>query len=424
MKKYIIILFFVCSIYESKSQDTISSTTVEQKSYQLYQDKNWNELINYGKKAIKNGYTYFYMQMRVGIAYYEKKNYSLAEGYFRKALTYNSSDDLALEYLYYCYLFNGRNEEARLLSKQFSKTLSEKIGTDKQSSLNFFMFEAGTKRSDSATYYNNATKDGTNYFNSPIYFQLGLHHSIKNSFSLFHSFTYFNQQTFLVTISQPQYYLKAAIPIKNNWLISPSFHWVHIKSTKDVMLQGPTNNNNNNMGNSPPRPPFNNTTSTLSNYFVGSFMVQKTIKKIALGVGTIFSNMNSVTQYIHNGFASYSVFGNSKLVFGVSAYVHTIDNYSTNNLSLAPFLYIQPTKRISLKVTYLVNNKNNIIEDNGYLVNNSSDLTKYRYGALANFLVSKHLTLYVLYQLEFKRENVQLFNYRYNVFVGGIKITP
>lgn len=423
MTKYIIILFFVCSIYESKSQDTINSATVEQKSYQLYQDKNWSALINYGKKAIKNGYNYFYMQMRVGIAYYEKKNYSLAEGYFKKALTYNSTDDLALEYLYYCYLLNGRNEEARQLSKQFSKTLSEKIGTDKQSSLNFFMFEAGTKRSDSATYYDKVTKKSSNYFNSPIYFQLGLNHSIKNSFSLFHSFTYFNQQTFLGSISQPQYYLKAAIPIKNNWLISPSFHLVHIKSTKDVMFQAP-NNNNNNMGNSPNHPPFNNTTITLSNYFVGSFMVQKTIKKIALGLGTVFSNMNNVTQYIHNGFASYSVFGNSKLVFGVSAYIHTIDNYSTNNLSLAPFLYIQPTKRISLKVTYLVNNKNNIIEDNGYLVNNSSDLTKYRYGALANFIVSKRLTLYALYQLEFKQENVQLFNYRYAVFVGGIKITP
>ena len=84
MTKYIIILFFVCSIYESKSQDTINSATVEQKSYQLYQDKNWSALINYGKKAIKNGYNYFYMQMRVGIAYYEKKIIALPKVILKK----------------------------------------------------------------------------------------------------------------------------------------------------------------------------------------------------------------------------------------------------------------------------------------------------------------------------------------------------
>ena len=75
-------------------------------------------------------------------------------------------------------------------------------------------------------------------------------------------------------------------------------------------------------------------------------------------------------------------------------------------------------------MSYLVNTKNNIIEDNGYLVNNSGDLTTSRYSALVNVTLSKHLSLYCLYQLENKYEGFQGFNYRYNVIVGGIKITP
>ena len=359
--------------------------------------------------------------MRVGIAYYEKKNYSLAEGYFKKALKFNSTDDLALEYLYYCYFFTGKIQEARILSTTFNTLLKQKIGINNQSAIQTIFVEGGTKISDSASYYDASKKTNSNYFNSPVYFQIGLNHYIKNKISLVHVFTYFNQQTFLGSIKQPQYYLKATFALKNNWQISPSFHWVNIKSTKDVMFQPP----NNNMGNSPPRPQSNNNTNTtISNYFVGSLSIQKNIKKITLGVGSLISNINNVTQYIHNGFVSYSVFGNSKLVVGCTGYLHTTDNYLTTYTSFAPFIYLQPITRLSIKVAYLYNSKNNILEDNGYIINNSPDLTNYRYSGLINCIITKHIAIYGLYQLEFKQEKVQLFNYRYNVLVGGIKITP
>lgn len=67
------IFIFVFSFYKGVSQEELNSAIVEQKSYQLYVDKNWSELIKYGNMAINKGYDYFYMQMRVGIALYEKK---------------------------------------------------------------------------------------------------------------------------------------------------------------------------------------------------------------------------------------------------------------------------------------------------------------------------------------------------------------
>lgn len=414
-KKHLLALFFVIITIKGISQDTINSATVEQKSYQLYLDKNWTELIKFGNKALDKGFDYYYLRLRIGIAYYEKKNYSIALGHFKNVLKFNTSDELALEYIYYCYLNNGRYEDARVWSKQFNQALSEKLETDKQRSVSLIMIEAGTKITDSTSYYNKDKKTSSNYFNPPIYFQLGLNHYIKNRFSLFHAVTYFNQESFINKVGQFQYYIKANIPVKNNWLISPGIHWINIKNTTEIMPPPPS------AGNPPPR---RVKTITKSNYFVGSLSVQKIVNKFVFGAGTTVSNMNSVTQYIHSGFTSYSPLGNSKLVFGCTAYAHTSDNYSTTYASASPFIYIQPVNRVSLKLSYLYNTKHNIIEDNGYLVNNSPDITTARYSGLLNITINKHIGIYGLYQLEYKQENVQLFNYRYNVLVAGIKITP
>lgn len=415
---------FVISFYKGVSQEELNSALVEQKSYQLYVDKNWPELIKYGKMSINKGYDYFYMRMRVGIAFYEKKNYLLALGHFKQALKFNSSDELAQEYLYYCYFYNGMYTEARLLSRNFSSDLAKKIGIDTKSPIDFVVIEGGTKLSDSVSYYDVNKKTSANYFDPATYIQAGLAHNIKNRVSLFHAFTYFKQKSFIGTINQTQYFLKAAIPLKNDFLISPSFHYVGIGlSTESVVVVTPPQ---------PPPPPglplitntITTTASSHSNYFVGSLAIQKTCKKFTFSVGSTVSNMSNVTQFIHSGAACFYVFGNSKLVLGCADYLHTINTYSTLNNSIAPFIYVQPFNRLSIKASYLINSGNNIIEDNGYLVNNSPDLTKSRWSLLANVVLSKHVSIYGLYQFENKTESVQSFNYHYNVIVGGIKITP
>src|ERR1039457_6036722 len=92
------LLFFAKSTF---SQDTLNSKIVETKSYQLYLDKNWKELISFGNKAVENGFDYYYLRMRIGTAYYEQKNYRTAQEHFWKAYQFNSTDDLSMEYLYY-----------------------------------------------------------------------------------------------------------------------------------------------------------------------------------------------------------------------------------------------------------------------------------------------------------------------------------
>jgi len=423
MNRVVVVIIFSLSVFKLMAQDSITSAEVEPKSYQLYLDKKWSELIKYGNKASKNGYDYFYLQMRIGIAYYENKNYCLAENHFKKALAFSSNDELALEYLYYCYVFTGRNEEARKLSKKFSTKLGDKIGTNKLSSTDFILFEGGTKITDSSSYYDKNTKANSNYYNPALYIHAGIGSSIKNRVSVFSALTYFNQTTFTGIVSQFQYYLKSAIPVKNNWLISPAFHWINVGHTAEIPVATTSVTPKSRPQGSPPAPQTQ-TIQTNTNYFVGAFYIQKNINKFVLILGSTVSNMNGQTLLLHNGLISYSVLGNSRIVLGCTGYIHTVNSYSTINNSVSPFVYVRPFKKMSVKVSYLENKGSNIIEDNGYLVNNSGDLTTSRWSCLVNFNISNHFDLYGLYQFENKEAAVQNFTYHYNVIVAGIKIIP
>ncbi len=508
--QYFLVVILVLLAIKGVSQDTLTSENVEQKSYQLYLDKNWPELIKVSNKAIKNGYDYFYLQLRVGIAYYEQKNYSIAEGHFQKALSFNADDELSLEYLYYCYLFVGRNEEARWLSKKFSATLAEKIGTDRQSKIGFIALEGGSKFSNSNYFNTNYLGKSNKDFNPATYFQLGLNHFAKQRVSFYHSLTYYNQKSFVSTISQMQYYVKLSIPLKNNWIISPSAHILNVNSTPNVsaysdleqqLLQSQKplqsqlqaipqqqtqlinqhkidstiirNINNWHFTHPGPLPVtkqdslnkavqsdmsippqlnqlhldsvnlsqqvenYNSqikqaqdnqkAVSTSKNYFIGSLSIQKTFKKAMFSIGTTISTIYNSTQYINYGLLAYNPLGNSRLVFGCFGYLNTINNYKVSYVSISPFVYFQPTTKLSIKLAYLNNgatSNSNIMEDNGYFVNNSKDLTKDRYSTLINYTLSKHIMLYGVYQLENKRESNYLYDYHNNVVVLGLKIIP
>jgi len=434
-KKILITLFFIFNFFNGHTQETVPSESIEQESYRLYLDKKWEELIRVGNIAIKQEVDYFYLRMRIGIAYYEKKNYALAEEHFRKALLFNSSNDLALEYLYYCLMLNGRLEEARLLSNQFNKELAEKIGTNNKSSIDYIILESGTKKTDSSSYYNTYTKTRSNYFNPPLYFQIGLNHSIKNRVSLFHAFSYYQQNHYIGTIKQLQYFVKSSIPIAKNWLLIPALHIIQSNFSSETItyktdtLWPPG---------APPHtlpppgaPPLQITTHSLSSTShlnstnqVGSLAVQKNYKRYVFSLGTCLYSTNELIQFIHSGFMSYSVFGNPNLIVGTSAYLHHVQHKTSLYTAFSPFIYVQATNRLSLRLSYFQNSTYNLIEDNGYLVNNSIDLTTSRYSALVNFTLNEHISLYGLYQLEHKTENYQSFHYKYHMILGGLKITP
>jgi len=128
MKKTILTVIAILFFANIFAQDTLNSNYVDTKTYDYYLSKNWNSLIELGKKAHKNDIDFYYLQVRMGIAYYEKEKYRKAIKHFEKALKENENDALLSEYLYYSYLFSGREQDALAFSRKISKNLRKKIG--------------------------------------------------------------------------------------------------------------------------------------------------------------------------------------------------------------------------------------------------------------------------------------------------------
>jgi len=150
----ILLIFLFATCKTTFSQNTPNDfKTIDATTYQLYMQKDWDSLILVGNEAIKNGEDYFYLRLRIGIAYYHKENYRKAASHLQKALQFNSVDTTTLEYLYYSYLFSKRDLEARILLSKFPDKLREKIKTKKYKVLDQIYIETGP------TFSNNIDKN-------------------------------------------------------------------------------------------------------------------------------------------------------------------------------------------------------------------------------------------------------------------------
>ena len=155
MQRLIIIILFFSFFASVKAQDRTDFFYYDSLTYKQYEDGRWKDLAKSGKEALSMGYDYYYMRMRIGISYYERKSYINAIRHFKKALGFNNNDQIATEYIYYSYLFSGKYYTADAWTKLFSLSLSEKTGVN-----------TAKKNRFSVDYLNNRSEseDIVNYF--------------------------------------------------------------------------------------------------------------------------------------------------------------------------------------------------------------------------------------------------------------------
>ncbi|NOY38624.1 MAG: hypothetical protein GXO83_13740 [Chlorobi bacterium] len=135
-------IWFVFYMLTASGQEPGSFADFNNRTYALYEQRQWKDLLKTGREAIHNGYDYYYLRMRMGIAAYERKNYMRAIPHFRKALTFNRTDSVAQEYLYYCYLFSNRKIEAQALLDKMPGTLRSKVVKKETGSILSLMLSA------------------------------------------------------------------------------------------------------------------------------------------------------------------------------------------------------------------------------------------------------------------------------------------
>lgn len=124
MRTHILFIFIFIGLL-SWAQTGSKSQLNDSLSYQAYLKKDWNKVIELGKRSLKQGQKFEYLDLRMGIAYYEKKNFRKAIGYFQKALVDEVNSETTAEYLYYAYQYIGNDLEASKVLFQVDSKFSK-----------------------------------------------------------------------------------------------------------------------------------------------------------------------------------------------------------------------------------------------------------------------------------------------------------
>ncbi|MBC7382495.1 MAG: hypothetical protein H7296_05790 [Bacteroidia bacterium] len=404
-RKYIlsvIILVTGCG-FRLFASDTLSFTTVESKSYNLYLQKDWKRLGNFCEFALGKGYDYYYLRVRAGIAYFEQYQYRKAAVHFEKAALFNASNfDKA--YLYYCYLYSERFEQARLLSKSFDVELRSALKI-RSNTFTGAGIEGGVKKSNDRLY------------NDGIYSQLSLTQSAFKDVSLLHAATYYMQDEWRFSVKQYQYFLQLRKAFKHNFLLSVAIHLI----ADEIVVYDTTVVEHL----SPPKPPTKTPITVDKNTFgyVGAFVLTKHTALFDFSIGTTTVFLDTLNQYQLSGAVTWYPFKNNRLLISGNLYAHSNDNFTTTNFAVSPVVNFYITRKISLAVSYFSNaNGPNITENNGYFVNNSIDHTLSRYTFSASAPVTKKIYIYGIYTFENKVNTRNAYTYRYDMGVIGLKI--
>lgn len=434
---FFFILFFVI-VQNSYAQKIANSAIAEQESTRLYYAQDWKKLATYTEKAINNGYDYYYIRMRAGIAYFEQKKYVKAIKHFQKAVFFNS-DTLAQEYLYYSYIFSGRGAEAKVLTKTFSDNLIKKINPPKNKIIESVYAEGGVGLTNLENNYQTIDIDGlfNIYGEATInktmrYIHAGLNHQITNSLSVYHGYSNINIELLrkikindkdtldTYHLTQHDYYISANTQLKH-FSIAPAFHFINVGF-------GRLNANYNTIQN---KYIFTKKDTSFVNYVV-SVMLSKSMGIFTYGMTSSYAQLNSYSQLQIGLSASYLPLANNNL-YGTTNVVLLNEN-NANRLIVAQKIGAKIISKLWAEVAMTYGNLQNYNENNAFVVFNTGDKILYKYGVALVSPLHKNIELSIRYD-RFNRESTYYrmnnllniepvaVNYTTQTIVGGIKCT-
>lgn len=378
-----------------KAQDQKSLPEIDRLTYALFQQKNWNGLILEGLKALESGIDYYYLRVRLGLAYYEKQNFHLAARHFEKALEMNKTEAYVKEYLYYAYVLAGREAEAKIVAAAFSPELKRKTETENGN------FIAGL---DLAYNYTGITEpDVMDNFTTDIpldrdgaqfipkqhhYFFLGLQHQLSPGWSFYHGYS--NLQVNQLRYTQAsneflkendfrselhQYYGLASILLTKGLTLSGGLHYVNSNyQTMTEVLTG-----------SPGRPSIRTVATTVSNNNVVVFVsIYKRFEYISLGASYYRGNISDFIQNQTDFKLITYPLGNLHLYTITTASFQNQEFRDGNNSNIGVFdqqLGLKAADWLWLEAYGTFGELENFFMKDGLVIFNRMDRIKQRFGA-------------------------------------------
>lgn len=435
MKKIFIVIIFTFSSFYIFADDTLSFEYVDSTTYSMYQKQQWEPLITLGNNAIYNNIDYFYLRMRIGIAYYELKEYTSAISHFEKALEFNSASETAMEYKYFALIFLSKIRDAGYYAKTFPQSLIDKIKPDLPKTIDKIIFEGGfnivpgfdtlktiINPPDKKNY--RLEKDVTGKF---IFAEMALNHEFNKKFSFFHSFSFVKAEGFQqlyftdnfnndslynetnYTLNMMQYYLAPTFYGKKNNATTLFGNIIYLSSKKFdynyLHLASPPSQMN------PPmyvyKLPLELKAVTSWQYVIG-FNYLKNYKNGLIDITASYSKLNSYNQIQLT--TGYGFYANKQKTIFAKTNVTLFSQKPEIKLIFNQVIKIKVVKNVWVDIFGSYGNLRNYNENNGYTILNTSDETLYRIGSKISMPIIKKLSVFLSYT--FSGKNLP-FNYLY-----------
>jgi tetratricopeptide (TPR) repeat protein len=446
------ILFTLMGFTSSSQNSKDNFEATDKSTYLLYSQKNWDSLIQVGNRSIKSGVDYYYLRLRIGIAYYNKENYLKAAQHLEKALKFNASDATAMEYLYYSYMFSGRKREARVLSSKFTASLENKLQTGKIDFFEKLHIETGPTFSNNIEKNERKPSIGSNNMfrweqdmnDDKYYAHFGFELNLSKRISTYLGYNY-------LTISKLKQINTPAIPYPGNnnanglhnykydlfqngfygnmkfvlgkgFMLTPAYYMLNVKYSTIYPVITP--------------PPLiyidviESDTSFLNH--VTSLALNKSVSIFNLGITTSWSNLNNKYQYQLGGLFTWFPAGNLN-IYTTSTFISAWEE-KNNRLVFNQLVGGKVLNKLWIEGTITLGEMVNFNEKNAFIVHNSGDKIKFRTGINFIVLLSAKVELSIRYIYLQEQgywisssveggSNISQINYQNNTIIGGLKWT-
>lgn len=415
MQRYLILFISLLFAKTVFSQSTLTYESADSITYSQFINNNYKALHRTVKQAFKSDIDFFYLRMRMGISYYEKKNYELALSHFKKANSMNPADTLTQEYLYYSLLFTHRTEDAYDLASTFSEAMRQKIhfkkfvAKDLASTFQFASVSGGAGINNNISHNENTEYPNTLYAERMLQGEtylgnIALENKITNRLKVYNSFSYFNVKSLGVIHSvlrdtskkysnnSYQYNLGMSHRFKNQFLVGGTFGYYKERSNYFFTLLDTTTFEVNYYDN-----PFEHTAYSGTLYSFYRF------KKFEVGLSTSIANLSDSLQYQGEATLAYYPLGNQNL-YAVSTAAF-LQNGSAQNFILRQRIGGRITKWLWAEAQASYGNHQNYLPSNGFIAYNTVEPIQFTAGAHLNFQIGK-LSIIPAYTLQQKESTL------------------
>jgi hypothetical protein len=419
-KRIGLISIFIIFLADVHAQEKLNFAEVDKRSYELFEEKKWTELIQFSEEARKQGIDFFYLDVRTGIAWYNQGKYRNAAPWFLKAYANDKSFEWLQEYVYYSLIFSGRQTEAVKYAPYFSDELKKKIGFH-EIGVTRLAYETGysfnpdfesQKTRAFSTEVNLGEDYGEGYFLKNYSFHsFDLSHRVAPNFSLNHNLTYIGvnreavidwggQTTSPISINQFQYFINPVWVIGKKLNISPSLNLIF--GSGDVYAGYINPNLNKAYG----------LTKNKFNDVVFSTSVWSHYRSFVPGLEFNYGNINDSKFIQLSSWVTYYPLANTKLYITPKVYFKSgTDGFGWNAMGISGGATLG---KIHLSGQYLFGEMENFVESAGYVIANFPGRSDRKMMGSAFFPLGRK------YQFVFRYINQNVIE-KYQVYTDGFK---